>query len=371
MVAEAIGIARGDVLVHTTFAGGGFGRRGVADYVAQAAQIAKQIGKPVQMLWTRESDMTQGFYRPQLTAHMRGAVDSGKLTAFTSHTVGQPILLSSELFMRAAMPIGLPGGMRKVMANTALAMFGTGSLPDFFGTEGVREFPYRTDNVKVTITPVDSGLPVCFWRSVGHSFNGFAVEGFIDELAYLAKRDPFEFRRDNLAVGSPERRVLEAVAKLASWGSPLPAGRGRGIAQHMAFDTHVAEVAEVEMAGDRIAVKKVYAAIDCGVAVNPDVIKAQVEGAIIYGLSAALDQEITLAEGVVRQRNFDTFPPLRLIDCPEIVVHIIDSDDDPTGVGEPGLPPVAPAVANAVFAATGVRLRRMPLHRAWRERSQG
>jgi CO/xanthine dehydrogenase Mo-binding subunit len=364
-VAHALGSKRDRVLVHTTYCGGGFGRRAVGDCAAQCARIAKKVGKPVQLIWSRESDTTQGFYRPQTTAFMRGGLDKdGRVVALANHTVGQPIILDGATMAHAAMP-GIPRALQDLMINSVMAMFASNTVPDVFSTEGIRDTPYGIGNLFVEFTPVDTGIPVCAWRSVGHSYNGFVMESFVDELAHAADQDPYQLRLGMLKEGSRPRRVLEAVAKLSGWGSAVPAGMGRGIARHTSFGTEVAEVADVEIVDGRIRVKKVYCAVDCGVAVNPDGVRAQMEGAIVFGLSAALGQEITMVDGVVQQTNFDSFPALRMHECPEIVVEILDSDEAPSGVGEPGLPPIAPAVANAIFAATGVRLRRMPLQKAW------
>jgi isoquinoline 1-oxidoreductase subunit beta len=370
-VADAVGLDRDDVLVHTTYAGGGFGRRVVADYAAQAAVIARKVGRPVQLLWTRASDMTQGFYRPQTAASMRGAVKDGRATALGAHVLGQSIVLDSKDMVGAVMPSWMPAPLQHVMIDAGLAMFGTGTLPDMFATEGLANTPYQIANLAVAFSPVRTRMPVASWRSVGHSFNGFAIESFVDELAAAAGQDPLAFRQAMLPAGSRPRRVLDAVAALAGWGTPAPAGVGRGLARHGSFESEVAEVAEVEIVDGRIRVRKVYVVIDCGVAVNPDGVRAQVEGAIIFGLSAALDQAITMKGGVVQETNFDTYRALRMYESPEIVVQIMDSDDPPTGAGEPGLPPIAPAVANAIYAATKVRLRRLPLQRAWDERERG
>lgn len=368
-VAEAINVSASDVLVHTTYLGGGFGRRTFADWAAQAARIAKKVGRPVQMIWSRESDMTQAFYRPQATAHLRGSLtpDGKSVASFSAHVLCQPIILQGELLTRALMP-GVPHAVQSVVIDSLFGMFGSNTIADIFSTEGIREVPYKIDNNKVEFTPIRSGLPVSSWRSVGNSINGFLVEGFIDELARLGKQDPYEFRRRMLENpnGAQALRVLNAVAKLSNWGTRKP-GIGRGIARHFCFESEVAEVADVEIVDGRIKVRKVYAVVDCGIALNPDIVRAQVEGAIIMGLSAALDQEITLKGGEVQQTNFDSFPLLRMNECPEIVVEILDSDKPPTGIGEPGLPPIAPAVANAIFDLTGVRLRRMPLQAAYDE----
>jgi isoquinoline 1-oxidoreductase beta subunit len=366
-VADAIGGDAEQVVVHTTLAGGGFGRRVVADFATQAALIAKQVGRPVKLIWSRESDMTQGSYRPISMVRMQGGLSAeGQLSALSAHCISQSITLSSGPVFNAALPG--PKAMRGVVVDSLLAMFATNSMGDLFATEGIKDTPYQIPNLRVDFTPVRTKLPVATWRSVGHSFNGFAVESFIDELAHAAGQDPLGFRQKLIAPGSRQRRVLDALATLSTWSSPAPKGIGRGLARHQSFETEVGEVAEVEIVDGRIKVRRVYCVVDCGIAVNPNIVRAQMEGAIIFGLSAALDQEITVADGVIQQRNFDAFPPLRMFEAPEITVQILDSDHHPTGVGEPGLPPIAAAVANAIFALTGTRLRRMPLQHAWNER---
>jgi isoquinoline 1-oxidoreductase subunit beta len=366
-VADAIGGDAEQVVVHTTLSGGGFGRRVVADFATQAALIAKQVGRPVKLIWSRESDMTQGAYRPQSMVRMQGGLSAeGQLSAMSVHCVSQSITLSSGAILNAALPG--PRAMKGVVVDSLLAMFSTNSMGDLFATEGIKDTPYQIPNLRVGFTPVRTKLPVATWRSVGHSVNGFAVESFVDECAHAAGQDPLAFRQKLVAPTSRQRRVLDALAALSKWGAPAPAGIGRGLARHQSFETEVGEVAEVEIVGGRIKVRRVYCVVDCGIAVNPSIIRAQMEGAIIFGLSAALDQEITVVDGVVQQRNFDTFPPLRMFEAPEIIVQILESDHHPTGVGEPGLPPVAAAVANAIFALTGVRLRRLPMQHAWDER---
>jgi isoquinoline 1-oxidoreductase subunit beta len=370
-VANALGIGQDDVLVHTTYVGGGFGRRFFGDWAAQAATIAKHVNRPVQLIWTRESDMTQGFYRPQAVARLKGSVGAdGKPTGLAIHILAQPVLLDTGTMLGAAMP-AVPKPVQNVAIRSMFGMIGSNSLPDVLATEGLRDTPYDVDSLRVEFTPVRTQLPVCSWRSVGHSINGFVVESFLDELARMSKQDPLELRRKMLPPKTKEqkraRHVLETVCEIAKWGGPKQAGIGRGLARHMSFGSDVAEIAEVELVGNRIRVKRVFAAVDCGIVINPDIVRAQVEGAIIMGIGAALDQEITLKEGIVQQRNYDTFPLLRMHECPEIVVHIIDSNEDPTGIGEPGLPPLAAAVANAIFDLTNVRLRRMPFQKAWDE----
>ena len=368
VVADAVGIASDDVLVHTTYAGGGFGRRLLGDYAAQAAMIAKRVGRPVQLIWSRESDTRQGFFRPAATAFLRGAVGQGGATALSLHSLSQPITPHQLESMRGGQPAWLPRLSRNTMANTTAALVGSNTVADLFASEGAHDTPYRIPNLRVEYTPINARMPVGFWRSVGHSFNAFFIEGFIDELARAADQDPYGFRRRMLPPGSRELRVLDAVARLSRWGGPAAPGFARGIARHTCFGTEVAEVVEAGIVDGRIRVSRVWCAIDCGLAVNPDIVAGQMESAIVFGISAALDQEITLVDGVVQQGNFDTFPALRMHECPAITVEVLSRREDPSGAGEPGLPPVAPAIASALFAATGVRLRRMPLQRAWNER---
>ncbi len=368
-IADAIGVRLEDVLVHSTYVGGGFGRRLLGDYAAQAATIARKVGRPVKLIWSRESDMTQGFYRPAAVTFVRGAVDrTGRAVALTYHSLSQPITADSVESLRGGQPTWLPQLVRGLTAQWTAALAESNTAIDTFATEGARDTPYRIPNLRIAYTPVDTGIPVASWRSVGHSINGFVIESAIDELAYAAGQDPYQFRLAHLAAGSRERRVLEAVAKLAGWGTAPPAGHAWGIARHTAFGTECAEIAEVTIVAGRIRVTRVWCAVDCGLVINPDLVKAQLEGGIIFGLSAALDQEITMIDGVVQQTNFDTFPSLRMHECPRIATTIADSaTDDLTGVGEPAVPPIAPAVANALFALTGQRLRRLPLQRAYDE----
>jgi len=366
-VANAIGIDFGDVTVHVTLSGGGFGRRAMADVIGHAAQISQRVKRPVKLVWTRESDMTQAWYRPVYAAKVVGGVRDGKISGARMRVLSQSIALSAGDWFGAILS-SLPRSVIDMISGAALAIFSSNSFGDPFSTEGIQNSPYRFGNFQLASEPVQTKLPVASWRSVGNSVTGFIMESFVDELAIAAKQDPFALRRTILPANSRQTRVLDALEKLSGWATPPPKGIGRGVARHQAFDTEVAQVAEVELVNNRIRVKKVYCVVDCGIAVNPDVIRAQMEGGIIFGLSAALDQEITLVDGVVQQRNFDTFPLLRMYEAPEIIVEILPSENKPTGVGEPGLPPIAPAVANAVFQLTGKRLRRMPLQRAWNER---
>jgi isoquinoline 1-oxidoreductase/isoquinoline 1-oxidoreductase beta subunit len=367
-IADAIGVDPEQVLVHTTYAGGGFGRRLLGDFAAQAAQIARKVGKPVKLIWSRASDMTQGFYRPAAITHVRGAIDRGKQRAvsLSFHQLSQPLSVDAAESVRGGQPTWVPGFVRKQSARWAVALTASNTAIDMFATEGARDTPYRIPNLRVEYTPIDTGIPVASWRSVGHSVNGFVIESAIDELAHAAGVDPLEFRIAHLAAGSRERRVLEAVAELAGWGGTPPDRHAWGLARHTAFGTECAEIAEVTVERGRIRVTRVWCAVDCGLVVNPDIVRAQLEGGIVFGLSAALDQAITVEDGVVQETNFDRFPSLRMHECPRIETTIADSEgEELTGVGEPAVPPIAPAVANALFALTGTRLRTMPLQRAY------
>jgi isoquinoline 1-oxidoreductase beta subunit len=343
-VASALGLAPEKVTLHMLYAGGSFGRRAnpKADYLLEAVSIAKAIdGKaPVKLVWTREDDMRAGWYRPAFLHRVRATLDgSGKPVAWSQRIVGQSIL-----------------------AGTPFEAFGVKDGIDFSSVEGVVDLPYAIPNLQVELHTTDPGVPVQWWRSVGHTHTGYATEVFVDELAAAARQDPVAFRRGLLAGQSRHLGVLELAAEKAGWGTPLPAGRGRGIAVHKSFDSYVAEVAEVSLQADgTVKVHRVVCAVDCGVAVNPDIIRSQMEGGIAYGLSAALYGEVTLDRGSVMQTNFDKYRVLRMPEMPVVEVHIVPSTEPPTGVGEPGVPPIGPAVANAVFALTGKPVRKLPI----------
>jgi isoquinoline 1-oxidoreductase subunit beta len=325
------------VTVHTTLLGGGFGRRGELDFIVDAVEVAKATGVPVKVMWTREDDLTHGFYRPATYNVFRAALDpQGMPTAWFTRVVGPGILIQ-----KGRAPAGSIDGA---------------------AMEGVRNHPYDVANVRVEWVNKDFGVPLGFWRSVGPSQNGFIVESFVDELAHAAGKDPYEYRRELLGKAPRHKAVLELAATKASWGSPLPPGRGRGIAVCFSYGSYSAHVAEVSVGDDgTVHVHKVVCAIDCGIAVNPDQVKAQMEGGLIYGLTAALFGEITVDKGRVQQTNFHTYPMLRIAQTPLTEVHILESGEAPGGLGEPGVPTVAPAVCNAIFAATGKRIRRLPI----------
>ncbi|HTG54558.1 MAG TPA: molybdopterin cofactor-binding domain-containing protein, partial [Gemmatimonadaceae bacterium] len=334
--ARIAGVPPEKVQVHTTYLGGGFGRRAGQDFVADALETSKAVGAPVKVMWTREDDMHHGLYRPISLHTLRGALDaSGKPSAWTHRLVAPSI--------RA-------GGKPQAA-----------DFIDREAVEGATGMPYDIGAVSVDYSNVDTGVPVTFWRSVNNSFNAFAVESFIDELAHAAKQDPFEFRRALLGKAPRHLRVLELAAKESGWGTAPPAGRARGIAVAKAFGSYVAEVAEVSVGADgTIRVHRVTCAFDCGPVVNPLTVEAQAQSGIVYGLTAALYGEITIDRGRVVQNNFNDYRMLRMREMPAIDVHLVQTDEAQGGAGEPGTPPIAPAVANAVFALTGKRLRTLP-----------
>ncbi|HYE36373.1 xanthine dehydrogenase family protein molybdopterin-binding subunit [Methylocaldum sp.] len=339
--AAIAGLKPEQVELHTTFLGGGFGRRAnpQSDFVSEAVHVAKAVKKPVKVVWTREDDIKGGYYRPAFHDRLSAGLDSkGKLVAWTHTIVGQSIA------------IGTPFEASMVREGV-----------DVSSVEGAADLPYAVSNIRVDLHSPKLDIPVLWWRSVGHSHTAFVVESFIDEVAHAAGKDPYRFRYELLTKYPRHRGVLDLAAKKAGWGSALPKGRGRGIAVHSSFGSYVAQVAEVSVEDGKARVHRVVCAIDCGQVVNPDTIAAQMESGIVWALSAALYGEITLNNGEVEQNNFSDYPILRIDGMPAVEVHIVPSREPPSGVGEPGVPPLAPAVANALFAATGKRIRSLPL----------
>ena len=340
--AKVAGLKPEQVTLHTTLLGGGFGRRAnpSCDFVTEATEVAKAARVPVKVVWTREDDIRGGWYRPMWYDHFAAGLDaSGNPVAWTHTIVGQSI-----------------------MTGTMFEAYGVKNGIDSASVEGAADILYGIPNLQVELHTPKNEVPVQWWRSVGHSHTGFSVEAFLDEVAHAGGKDPYQLRRTLLA-GQPRMlAVLDLAAQKANWDSALPAGRARGIATHFSFDSYAAQVAEVSVEKNgTVHVHRVVAAVDCGQTVNPDTVKAQLEGGIIFGLTAALKTEITLDKGRVQQRNFNDYPMLRMFESPAIEVFIVPSTEHPTGVGEPGVPPVAPAVTNAIFAATGKRVRRLPI----------
>ncbi len=339
--AKAAGLEPSQVRVHTTLLGGGFGRRIELDFIPAAVEASKALGKPVQVIWTREDDTTHDAYRPPAHDLAAGALDrDGRLVAWQLHLVGPSI--TARLF---------PG----VVADPKVA--------DPFAVEAAQNFPYDVPNVAVDYLRREIGINVGYWRSVSHALNCFVAESFIDELAHAAKRDPFEFRRALLGKQPRFRRVLEEAAAMAGWGKP-PAGRHHGIALMEGYGTHLAQVAEVSVTGGALTVHRIVCAVDCGQMVNPAIVESQIESGIVFGLTAALWGEITLEKGRVRETNFDRYRLLRMNEMPAVEVRLLESDAAPGGIGEPSTALVAPAVCNAIFAATGRRLRELPIGKA-------
>ena len=346
-VAKVLGIAAENVELHVELLGGGFGRRLEVDFIAQAAVIARSAkGAPVQTIWSREQDMTHDFYRPACVSRFSAGFDAaGKLTAWRNVSAGQAIV---------------PNAIKRLFG---LPMAG----PDKTASEGAFDQPYEWPNARIGHVIVDLPLPVGFWRSVGHSHQAFFKESFVDEAAAAAGQDPVAFRAALLGKHARHLAVLRRAAELAGWGQALApaadgAKRARGVALHQSFGSVVAQVAEVSLAPDKtIRVHRVVCVIDCGQVVNPKMVAQQMESGIVFGLSAALYGEVEIENGQVKQSNYHNYPVLQMNECPLIETDIMPSTAHPEGVGEPGTPPIAPAVANAIFALTGQRLRSLPL----------
>jgi len=332
--AEAAGLKPEQVNIHTTLLGGGFGRRLEVDFVPAAVAASKAVGVPVKLIWTREDDMTHDYFRPPAREEVTAGLDGeGRLVAWALHVTSPSITARFDP---------------------------TNKNPFDSVIEYVQNFPYAVSNFDLRYTRREIGIDVGYLRSVSHAPNCFAIESSIDELAAAASRNPLDFRLQLLAGKPRHTQVLKLVAERSGWGH-APSGRYQGIAFMEGYTSHIAQVAEVSVDGGRVKVHKITCVIDCGQTINPRIVESQLQSGIIYGLSAALWGDITLQNGRVQQRNFNDYRVLRLNETPEIDVHIIPSAAPPGGIGETGVPCVAPAVCNAIFAATGKRLRSLPV----------
>jgi isoquinoline 1-oxidoreductase beta subunit len=339
VAAKITGLKPENVLIHTTFLGGGFGRRAAPDFIADAVETSKAVNAPVKVTWSREDDMQHDFYRPASYARLEGGLDAN----------GWPVAWTTRVACPSIMNAFFPGSVKNNLDPTSV--------------EGVENLPYSIPNILVDYQLTETGIPVGFWRSVGNSQNGYFSESFIDELAAAGKKDPYELRRRLLDKAPRHLGVLELAAQKAGWDKPLPAGRYRGIAVLFAFESYGAQVVEISVNRSARALKvhRVVCAVDVGRVVNPTNIAAQSESAVVYGLTAALHGAITVSRGRVTQTNFNNYPMLRMDEMPVIETHIVPSEEKPTGAGELSTPPVVPALCNAIFAATGKRIRRLPI----------
>jgi isoquinoline 1-oxidoreductase subunit beta len=339
---QITGLKPEQIKLHTTLLGGGFGRRAVLDshFVREAVEVSKAVKSPVKVVWTREDDIKGGYYRPRAYHKIVGGIDAAGKPLFWQHNI-----------VCQSFAVGTP--FEAFMIQNGV---------DGTAVEGASELPYHVPNQHTAWNMAPGGVPTLWWRSVGSSHTAFAVESFIDELAKAAGKDPYEYRRTLMDKHPRQKKVLEMVAEKSGWKKPLLPGRGRGIAVHESFGSVVAHVAEVSITKEKtLRVHKVTCVIDCGQTVNPDTIKAQMEGCIVFGITAALYGEITFENGKVKQHNFNDYRMVRMNEMPVVDVHIVDSKEKMGGVGEPGVPPVAPAVMNALFTLTGKRVRTLPL----------
>ncbi|MGI9423886.1 MAG: molybdopterin cofactor-binding domain-containing protein [Hyphomicrobiaceae bacterium] len=343
-IAGILGLKPEQVKINTMYAGGSFGRRAnpTSDYAAEAAMAAKAVeGKwPIKMIWTREDDLAGGYYRPLFVERVEAGIDASGQPVVWKHRLAGKSILIGTFFEKALVKDGI----------------------DSTSVEGASTLPYKIPNLNVEVHNTKTPVSVLWWRSVGHTHTAYSTEVVIDMLAEAAGKDPVVFRLGLLGDHPHHAGVLKLAADKAGWGKALPKGWGRGVAVHESFNSFVAQVVDVSTNDDgEIKVENVTCAVDCGIAINPDVIRAQMEGGIGYGLGAVMRNQITLSDGVVEQSNFPDYEPLRITDMPHVEVHIVPSTAAPTGVGEPGTPPIGPALANAIYAATGKRIFTLPM----------
>jgi isoquinoline 1-oxidoreductase beta subunit len=339
MAAKFGGVKPEQAFIHTTYLGGGFGRKAGTDFVIEAVETSKALGGPVKLTWSREDDMQHDFYRPASYAKLAGGLGAD----------GWPVAWTTRVACPSIMEAWFPGSTKNNLDPTSV--------------EGVANLPYSIPNIQVDYVRTEPGIPVGFWRSVGNSQNGFFSECFVDELAAAGKKDPYEFRKKLLDKAPRHLGVLELAAQKAGWDKPLPAGRYRGIAVLFAFESYAAQVVEISVnrSAKTVKVHRVVCAVDMGRVVNPLTVEMQSESAIVYGLSSALYGNIKIADGRVTQTNFNNYQVLRMDAMPTIETYIVPSEEKPTGAGELAVPPVVPALCNAIFAATGKRIRRLPI----------
>ena len=340
IASKITGLSKKQVEVNVTFLGGGFGRRAFNDFVQEAVEISNEMKKPVKLTWSREEDMQHDYYRPPSLHVMKGAFDQNNNLSVWKHRITAPSILFSQI-------LKMPFPYKEKI--------------DIIAVEGAKHLPYEIPNMQVDFQMTKSSIPLGWWRSVYDSQNAFANECFMDELAEKAGKDPAQFRLDLLPKSSRDARVIKRVMEKSGWDNFNNGSSYQGISCHKSFGTWVAQVARVSVKGNKVKVHEIHCAVDCGIVINPSIVTAQISGAIIYGLSATLKSKITIKNGRVVQSNFDDFEVLRMNETPEIHVYLIESDEPPSGVGEPGLPPTAPAVVNAIFAATGKRIRELPV----------
>ena len=339
-VSKLTGLKKEQIEVNVTYLGGGFGRRSSNDFVKESVEIANIVKKPIKLTWSRQEDMQNDYYRPASLHVMKGAFDQKKNLTVWKHRITAPSILFSQL-------VTIPFPFKEKL--------------DLISTEGAKHIPYQIPNMQVDYQMTKTDIPLGFWRSVYSSQNAFANECFMDELAEKAGKDPINFRLELLPENSRDASVIELVADRSGWKSFSNGPIYQGFSSHKSFGTWVAQVARVSVENNQIKVHEVHCAVDCGLVINPNIVKTQISSAIIYGLSATLKSKITIDDGKVVESNFDDFDVIRMDETPKIKVYLVDSDKPPKGVGEPGLPPIAPAVTNAVYAATGKRFRQLPI----------
>lgn len=339
-VSKLTGLKKEQIEVNVTYLGGGFGRRSSNDFVKESVEIANIVKKPIKLTWSREEDMQNDYYRPASLHVMKGAFDQKKNLTVWKHRITAPSILFSQL-------VTIPFPFKEKL--------------DLISTEGAKHIPYQIPNMQVDYQMTKTDIPLGFWRSVYSSQNAFANECFMDELAEKAGKDPINFRLELLPENSRDASVIELVADRSGWKSFSNGPIYQGFSSHKSFGTWVAQVARVSVENNQIKVHEVHCALDCGLVINPNIVKTQISSAIIYGLSATLKSKITIDDGKVVESNFDDFDVIRMDETPKIKVYLVDSDKPPKGVGEPGLPPIAPAVTNAVYAAIGKRFRQLPI----------